>query len=80
MALDVKQRAQRAQQLIDDEVLGDVVANLREQWTDQFTGRGATDEEVKEARHMVWALDALRAGLQSVVDEAAILEHRNRRG
>jgi hypothetical protein len=80
MAMDVKQRASRAQQLMDDEVLGEVVASLREKWTDQFSGRDATDEEVREARHMVWALDELRAGLQSLVDEAKLLDHRNRRG
>lgn len=73
--MDVLRRADRAQLLLQDEVLNEALDGLMKQHIETFTGRGPEDA-VMEARHAVWALEALRARLQSFVDDAAIFKKR----
>lgn len=77
--LDPIQKAGRARALLSDEVLGEVLDGLRDEQVAIFAGR-STDEEMKEARHMVWALDAVRTRLQSFCDDAKMLERRKKGG
>lgn len=73
--MDIKQKASRARALLGDLVLREVIDGLREEQLAIFTGR-APAEAVTEARHMVWALDALEARLQSFSDDEAIFDKR----
>jgi len=73
--MDIKQKASRARALLGDLVLREVIDGLREEQLAVFTGR-APAEAVTEARHMVWALDALEARLQSFSDDEAIFDRR----
>lgn len=73
--MDIEQRAARARALLGDPVLRDVIDTLRADQVAIFAGR-APAEAVTEARHMVWALDAIEARLRSVTDDATILERR----
>jgi hypothetical protein len=73
--MDVKQKASRARALLGDLVLREVIDGLREEQLAIFGGRAPT-EAVIEARHMVWALDALEARLQSFSDDEAIFDKR----
>ena len=73
--MDIKQKASRARALLGDLVLREVIDGLREEQLAVFTGR-APAEAVTEARHMVWALDALEARLQSFSDDEAIFDKR----
>lgn len=77
--LDVAQKASRARALLSDEILAEVLDGLRAEQVAVFEGR-STDEQLKEARHMVWALDAVRARLQSLCDDMKMLERRKRGG
>lgn len=73
--MDIKQKASRARALLGDLVLREVIDGLREEQLAVFKGR-APSEAVTEARHMVWALDALEARLQSFSDDEAIFDKR----
>lgn len=73
--MDIKQKASRARALLGDLVLREAIDGLREEQLAIFTGR-APAEAVTEARHMVWALDALEARLQSFSDDEAIFDKR----
>jgi hypothetical protein len=73
--MDIKQKASRARALLGDLVLREVIDGLREEQLTIFKGR-APSEAVTEARHMVWALDALEARLQSFSDDEAIFDKR----
>lgn len=73
--MNVFTRADRAMLLLEDPVLREALDSLRKQHIDTFTGR-APVEQVQEARHAVWALDALQARLKSYVDDAVILQKR----
>jgi len=73
--MDIKQKASRARALLGDPVLREAIDGLRDEQVAVFSGR-APDEAVIEARHMVWALDALQARLQSFSDDEAVLEKR----
>lgn len=73
--MDTFLRAERAKLLLQDETLGEAISSLRQQHIDTFTGQ-APAEQVMEARHAVWALDALKARLQSYIDDAVILKKR----
>lgn len=73
--MDTFQRGERAKLLLQDTVLLEALDSLRQQHIDTFTGK-APAEQVMEARHAVWALDALQARLQSYIDDAAILRKR----
>jgi hypothetical protein len=73
--MDIRQKASRARALLGDPVLREAIDGLRDEQVAVFSGR-APDEAVIEARHMVWALDALQARLQSFSDDEAVLEKR----
>jgi hypothetical protein len=73
--MDIKQKASRARALLSDPILREVIDGLRADQVAIFTGR-APDEVLTEARHMVWALDALEARLQSFSDDEVIFDKR----
>lgn len=73
--MDIKQKASRSRALLGDPVLREAIDGLREEKIAIFTGR-APAEAVTEARHMVWALDALEARLRSFSDDEAIFDRR----
>ncbi|MEY4863754.1 MAG: hypothetical protein RLZ51_1849 [Pseudomonadota bacterium] len=73
--MDIKQKASRARALLGDLVLREAIDGLRADQIAIFTGR-APDEVLIEARHMVWALDALEARLQSFSDDEAVFDRR----
>lgn len=73
--MDIKQKASRARALLGDLVLREAIDGLKDEQVAIFTGR-APAEAVTEARHMVWALDALEARLQSFSDDEAIFVRR----
>lgn len=73
--MDIKQKASRARALLGDLVLREAIDGLREEQVAVFKGRAAP-EAVTEARHMVWALDALEARLQSFADDELLFDRR----
>lgn len=73
--MDIKQKASRARALLGDLVLREAIDGIKEEQVAIFTGR-APAEAVTEARHMVWALDALEARLKSFLDDEAIFDKR----
>lgn len=73
--MDVFRRADRAKLLLEDTVLMEAINSLKQQHIQTFTGR-SPESAVMEARHAVWALDALLARLQSYEDDAVILKKR----
>ena len=73
--MDIKQKASRARALLGDLVLREAIDGLREEQVAIFTGRSAP-EAVTEARHMVWALDALEARLKSFSDDELVFDRR----
>lgn len=73
--MDIKQKASRARALLGDLVLREAIDGLKEEQVAIFTGR-APAEAVTEARHMVWALDALEARLQSFADDELVFDKR----
>jgi hypothetical protein len=73
--MEIKQKASRARALLGDLVLREAIDGLRAEQLAVFTGR-APGEAVTEARHMVWALDALEARLQSFSDDEAVFDKR----
>lgn len=73
--MDIKQKASRARTLLSDPVLQEVFAGLRSEQVAIFAGR-APAEAVTEARHMVWALDAIEARLVSFGDDEAVFDRR----
>lgn len=79
MTLTVDQKAARARALLADEVLQAALADLRAEKVAILTGR-TPDEQMREARHAVWALDALKARLQSIIDDADLAAARQKKG
>jgi hypothetical protein len=79
VTLTVDQRAARARALLADEVLQEALAGLRAEKVAILTGR-TPDEDMREARHAVWALDAIKARLQSFIDDQAMAEARLKKG
>lgn len=53
------------------------ISKLRDRSRAIFESRTASEEDVREARHMVWLLNNLAAELQSLVDDAAMEARRN---
>lgn len=76
--MDIKQKASRARALLGDLVLREAIEGLRADQIAVFTGRHAP-EAVTEARHMVWALDALEARLKSFIDDEAVFDKRQKK-
>lgn len=73
-----EQRAARAAALLRDEVLTGAVADLTREATDRMLLKTTAVEQLSEARHMVWALQAVMDRLQAYVDEQAMLIRRNK--
>jgi hypothetical protein len=73
--MDIKQKASRARALLGDPILREAIDGIRDDQVAIFTGRGPA-EAVTEARHIVWALDALEARLKSLVDDEIVFDKR----
>lgn len=73
--MDIKQKASRARALLSDLVLREAIDGLKDEQVAIFVGRAAP-EAVTEARHVVWALDALEARLKAFIDDEAVFEKR----
>jgi hypothetical protein len=73
--MNIKQKASQARNLLADPVLREAIDGLRGDQVKVFTGR-APDEAVIEARHIVWALDALEARLASFTDDEVVFDRR----
>lgn len=73
--MDVLQKAARARNLLADPLLREAIDTLRTEQMDVFAGR-APAEAVTEARHVVWALEALEARLNTYLVDEAIFERR----
>ena len=67
-----EQRAHRASALLADEVLTGAVSDLKQEATQRLLSPATPPERLNEARHAVWALDAVMARLQAYVDELAV--------
>lgn len=74
--MDNARRAQRASELLQDEVLQSAVSMIKEELVGVFLYPTSSAEDIMEAHRTVGALDALRAKLQSFVDEAKFAERR----
>ena len=73
--MDVTQKAQRARTLLADPLLREAIDGLRAEQMAVFAGR-APGEAVTEARHILWALEALEVRLGSYMDDEAVFRHR----
>lgn len=76
--MDIVQKAARARTLIGDPLLREVIDGLTREQVAVFAGR-APAEAVIEARHIVWALEALEARLGSYLDDEAVFQRRQTR-
>lgn len=70
--MNAEQKARRAEALLRDEVLTGAVSDLKDEATQRLLSPATPPERLNEARHAVWALDAVMARLQAYVDELAI--------
>ena len=73
--MDIKQKASQARNLLANLVLREAIDGLRADQLAVFMGH-APNEAVTEARHVVWALDALEARLASFVDDEVVFDRR----
>ena len=73
--MDVTQKAQRAQILLRDPLLREALDGLRAEQVAVFAGH-APGEAVSEARHILWALEALESRLGSYIDDEEVFRHR----
>jgi hypothetical protein len=73
--MDVTQKAQRAQILLRDPLLREAIDGLVAEQMAVFAGR-APVEAVTEARHIMWALEALEVRLGSYIDDEEVFRHR----
>jgi len=76
MSMTPEDRARRADALLRDQVLTGAVDDLRREATDRLLSRGTPPEQLSEARHAVWALDAVMARLQSYLDEVVVADRK----
>ena len=71
-------RAQRAAALLRDPVLTGAVSDLRQEAVERMLLPSLQADQLSEARHMVWALDAVMARLQAYVDEQLVIDRHQR--
>lgn len=76
MSMTPEDRARRAEALLRDQVLTGAVADLRQEALDRLVSPATQPEKMSEARHAVWALDAVMARLQSYLDEVALADRK----
>lgn len=77
MSLTPEQKAYRAAALLADEVLIEVLDQLKAEKTAIFEGRAASQADVEQARHMTWGFNEITVRLQSLVDDQKVRAHRS---